>query len=70
MLLNVISTTSVNETSVSVFCSHRRSYKFYTESVTNEHAFVAYKCKSWSAYVKADYEHNDVAKMGFSTTNR
>ncbi|XP_073989008.1 pancreatic triacylglycerol lipase-like isoform X2 [Rhodnius prolixus] len=44
-------------------CTHRRSYRYYIESIFNEHGFPAQRCNSWDQYV-ANNCSGEVAYMG------
>lgn len=47
------------------FCSHWRSYMFYTESVLRPSAFVAVECPSWKAFAKGKCSGARITHMGF-----
>ncbi|BES94717.1 phosphatidylcholine 1-acylhydrolase activity [Nesidiocoris tenuis] len=44
-------------------CTHRRSYRYYIESIQNEKAFQAVKCNSWGDF-KSNNCSDELAYMG------
>ncbi|XP_041968764.1 pancreatic lipase-related protein 2-like isoform X3 [Aricia agestis] len=48
------------------FCSHWRSYMFYSESVINPHGFVASACPSWQDYTEGGCARSNKTHMGFA----
>ncbi|KAK2575778.1 hypothetical protein KPH14_007163 [Odynerus spinipes] len=49
------------------FCSHRRSWRFYAESVIDENAFLAVKCSSHLKFLTGMCKNNEKVPMGFAT---
>ncbi|CAG4936347.1 unnamed protein product [Parnassius apollo] len=47
------------------FCSHWRSYQYYTESVIRPASFVATSCPSWHEYRRGDCVDSPQVHMGF-----
>ncbi|KAK3924946.1 Pancreatic triacylglycerol lipase [Frankliniella fusca] len=50
-----------------VFCSHHRSWWFFSESVNNETAFPAVKCSSWNDFEEGECPVNatNIAYLGY-----
>ncbi|KAL2720337.1 lipase member H-B-like isoform X4 [Vespula squamosa] len=49
------------------FCSHRRSWKYYAESLINESSFMAVKCSSYHKFLAGNCNGNIEIPMGFAT---
>lgn len=49
-------------------CSHRKSYRYFAESILSKYAFIGIKCDSWYDYkYEQDRCHGDAIPMGDST---
>ncbi|XP_017785625.1 PREDICTED: pancreatic lipase-related protein 2-like [Nicrophorus vespilloides] len=50
-----------------LFCSHWRSYMFYSESVITANAFQSYRCNSWKEFLRGECDPNqEPVNMGFT----
>ncbi|CAH2101478.1 unnamed protein product [Euphydryas editha] len=47
------------------FCSHWRSYMFYSESVLRPASFVSSRCESWREFSRGYCSKEDITHMGF-----
>lgn len=52
---------------ISDFCSHRRSWIFYAESLIDELAFMGVECPSLSHFSSGECINNTRVIMGFGT---
>ncbi|XP_038220937.1 inactive pancreatic lipase-related protein 1-like [Zerene cesonia] len=52
------------------FCSHWRSYRFFSESVLRPKSFVASKCSSWKDYSKGRCASGARAHMGYGVDRK
>ncbi|XP_037875831.1 pancreatic lipase-related protein 2 isoform X2 [Bombyx mori] len=52
------------------FCSHWRSYQFYTESVIRPRSFLATECTSWRRYSSGGCEFEKTTHMGFGVDTK
>ncbi|XP_045505783.1 inactive pancreatic lipase-related protein 1-like isoform X2 [Colias croceus] len=52
------------------FCSHWRSYRFFSESVLRPKSFVASKCSSWKDYSKGRCANAERAHMGYGVDRK
>ncbi|KAK9507398.1 hypothetical protein O3M35_007261 [Rhynocoris fuscipes] len=50
-------------------CTHRRSYRYYIESLFNEYGFPSHRCNSWDDYL-ANNCSSDVAYMGENVSTK
>ncbi|XP_078046322.1 pancreatic triacylglycerol lipase-like isoform X2 [Augochlora pura] len=48
-------------------CNHRRSWRYYAESVGNPHGFMAVGCKSGDLFHKKKCDQSNVIFMGYAT---
>ncbi|XP_011175763.2 lipase member H-B [Solenopsis invicta] len=55
--------------SIDDFCSHRRSWQFYAESLINESAFLGVQCASLPHLVSGRCSNNTQIIMGYATPN-
>ncbi|XP_046617093.1 pancreatic triacylglycerol lipase-like [Neodiprion virginianus] len=49
------------------FCSHHRSWQYFTESLESEDAFVGRECSSYSNFTSGLCDSNTTIVMGFAT---
>ncbi|XP_014483285.1 PREDICTED: uncharacterized protein LOC106748882 [Dinoponera quadriceps] len=55
---------------VSDFCSHKYSWRFYAESVTNELSFLGVQCSSWSRFLSGECNNHTRVVMGYGASRR
>ncbi|CAH0390550.1 unnamed protein product [Bemisia tabaci] len=48
-------------------CSHFRAHEFYSQSITNQEKFKAYRSESYYAYNRGEYNQSDYTYMGHHT---
>lgn len=67
ILLFIIHMHWLNNIFISVFCSHQRSYEYYTEAVQYG-GFTSTRCSSYTDYLARDCKSNEAIEMAGNIT--